>query len=199
LEVFASPSLQIGFAAMSLQAAAFDTPAQAAETVLSHQLSTGALWETIRMKGGAYGASASSDSMERYFSFSTYRDPKPLRSLDSFSAILKDGCFAEKDDNFQDNLVKSIIGCYARGTRPLTPAEKGAADFQRFLSRIDDDYRRRNLRRLINVSAEDISAALGALASQLASESIGKVIITGTKDAEQAAKALGTEVQMLPV
>jgi Zn-dependent M16 (insulinase) family peptidase len=62
-EVFASPSLQIGFAAMTLRAAAYDTPAQTAETVLAHQLSTGALWEALRIEGGAYGASAAGDSL----------------------------------------------------------------------------------------------------------------------------------------
>ncbi|MDR0457035.1 MAG: insulinase family protein [Treponema sp.] len=190
-EVFASPSLQIGFAAMTLRAAAFDTPAQIAETVLAHQLSTGALWEDIRMKGGAYGASASSDSLEHTFSLSTYRDPNPLRSLDSFSAILKTENITAKDD-----LEKMLIGCYSRETRPRSPAEKGVVDFLRFISRIENDYRRRRLERLISVSADDISAALGELASQAAA---GRVIITGMKGAEQAAAALGTEVQALPV
>jgi Zn-dependent M16 (insulinase) family peptidase len=195
-EVFASPSLQIGFAAMTLRAAPFDTAAQTAETVLAHHLSTGALWEDIRMKGGAYGASASGDSLERCFSLSTYRDPSPLRSLDSFSAILKsspldDGCAIE-----EDALVKTIIGCYSRETRPRSPAEKGITDFFRYLSRIEDGYRRRRLQRLIAASAGDIAAAQQVLASQTAAR---RVIITGIKDAEQAAKAIGAEVQPLPV
>jgi Zn-dependent M16 (insulinase) family peptidase len=194
--VFASPSLQIGFAAMTLRAAPFDTPAQTAETVLAHHLSTGALWEDIRMKGGAYGASASSDSLERCFTLSTYRDPAPLRSLDSFSAILKSGPLDGYRSIEEDELVKTIIGCYARETRPRSPAEKGITDFLRYLSRIEDDYRRRRLQRLIAASAGDIAAALGELASQ---EATGCVIITGMKGAEQAAKALGTEVQTLPV
>jgi Zn-dependent M16 (insulinase) family peptidase len=194
-EVFASPSLQIGFAAMTLRAAAYDTPAQTAETVLAHYLSTGALWEDIRMKGGAYGASAASDSLERCFSLSTYRDPNPLRSLDSFSAILKtDNGLLES--GFLESLEKMIIGCYARETRPRSPAEKGITDFLRFISRIENDYRRRRLERLIAVSAGDVSAAHKELASQTA---VGRVIITGMKGAEQAAKALGTEAQMLPV
>jgi Zn-dependent M16 (insulinase) family peptidase len=198
-EVFASPSLQIGFAAMTLKAAAFDTPAQVAETVLAHQLSTGALWEAIRMKGGAYGASASSDSLERCFSLYTYRDPAPLRSLESFSAILNGGFHITEDKGFQDNLVKNIIGCYSRETRPRSPSDKGITDFLRYISRIEDDYRRRRLERLISVSAGDIAAALKVLASQCGQAPTNRVIITGIKDAEQAAKAMGTEVQTLPV
>jgi Zn-dependent M16 (insulinase) family peptidase len=89
-EVYLSPSLQIGFAAAALSAAPFDSPGQAAELVLAHQLSTGALWESIRMKGGAYGAFAHPDHLEGVFSLATYRDPSPLRSLDAFGSILKE-------------------------------------------------------------------------------------------------------------
>jgi len=193
-EVFASPSLQVGFAAMTLQAAQYDTLPQVAETVLAHQLSTGALWENIRMKGGAYGASASSNGLERCFSLSTYRDPNPLRSLDAFSAILKDS-----GDHTED-LEKMIIGCYANQTRPQTPSEKSTNDLLRFVSRIDDGSRRRKLERLINICEEDVSAALGGIAAQLASqEPPSRVVIAGTSSAEQAAKALGAEVQLLPV
>jgi Zn-dependent M16 (insulinase) family peptidase len=200
-EVFASPSLQVGFAAMSLRAAAIDTPAQVAETVLAHQLSTGPLWEDIRMKGGAYGAFASSGSMERDFSFSTYRDPNPLRSMESFAAALRSENNAAVMG--EDDLVKTIIGCYARETHPSAPANKTLGDFLRFVSRTEDGYRRRKLQRLIAVSANDISAARRELASQLEQQptknAIGKVVITGMKGAEQAARALGTEVQTLPV
>ncbi|MCL2140030.1 MAG: peptidase M16, partial [Treponema sp.] len=192
-EVFASPSLQVGFAAMTLTAAAFDTHDQAAESVLMHYLNTGALWEDIRMKGGAYGASANSDNLERCFSLSTYRDPSPLRSLDSFSSILKD--YAVKTIE-KDELEKTIIGAYSRETRPRTPSEKSASDFLRYVSFIDNECRQRKLERIIGMGKNDISAALNKLASQAAS---GRVIITGMKDAEQAAAALGTQVQELPV
>jgi Zn-dependent M16 (insulinase) family peptidase len=152
------------------------------------------------MKGGAYGASASSNGIERCFSLSTYRDPAPLRSLDTFSSILKDS--AAHADGFSkgDSLEKMIIGCYSNETRPRTPSEKNINDFLRYLSRIDDGCRRRKLERLINISEKDIYAALGSLASQLASHpASARVVIAGTSSAEQAAKALGVGVQLLPV
>ncbi|MDR0443971.1 MAG: insulinase family protein [Treponema sp.] len=196
-EVYASPSLQIGFAALTGDTAPFDTHEQISEMILAHQLSTGALWEDIRMKGGAYGAFVNSDCLEGCFSFASYRDPNPLRSLDVFSAIMKNGGngdYAQSGD--EDYLVKAIIGCYAKETRPKTSAEKGYVDFFRFLYGIEDDYRKRRKERLISVSTADMAAAASALVSRKISE---PVIITGTKNAEQAAKSLGTEVQMLPV
>jgi len=191
--VFASPSLQIGFAAMTLNAAPFDTSEQTAQIILAHLLSTGALWEDIRMKGGAYGAFATPDSLEKCFSLATYRDPDPLRSMDAFGEILKKGNGA---DISEDELEKTIIGCYAKETRPKTGAEKGLTDFIRFLYGIEDGYLKRKLQRLVAANNTDIARAFEALASQKAAS---PVIISGLKTAEQAAAALGTEVKILPV
>jgi Zn-dependent M16 (insulinase) family peptidase len=188
-EVFASNSLQVGFAAMALNAAPFNTIQQIAELVLTHQMNTGALWEDIRMKGGAYGAFVNSDCLENCMSFATYRDPNPLRSLDIFSQLIT----SESINYMQE---KSIIGCYSKETRPRTAAEDGLIDFYRFLYGIEDSYRKNKLERLISVSEEDIAAAFKAFASKQRS---GSVIITGVKKAEEAAKALGVEVQHLKI
>ncbi|MCL2373814.1 MAG: insulinase family protein [Treponema sp.] len=204
-EVFASPSLQIGFAAISLNAAAFGSPLQAAELVLAHQLSTGALWERIRMKGGAYGAFAQPDSLEGNFSLATYRDPNPLRSLEAFSSILKEAAAAPENGNRDsaaeawnaEALTKAVIGAYARETRPRSPAEKSLADFFRFLYGIEDDHRSRRLKDLIAVSEDQTKAVL----KRLAGETINAypVIITGKAEAEKAAARLGAGIYSLPV
>jgi Zn-dependent M16 (insulinase) family peptidase len=192
--------LQVGYCSASFRSAPFDTPAQAAETVAAHQLSTGALWEEIRMKGGAYGAFASSDSLENNFFVSTYRDPNPLRSIESFQPIFKtlaaQQARAELSAQQEDHLVKMIIGAYGHEMQPRTGAEKGFIDFIRFLYGISDDYRQRKLRRIISVSSADIRETLNALGAQTPS---CPVIITGTSAAEQAAKALGTDPYVLPV
>jgi Zn-dependent M16 (insulinase) family peptidase len=192
-EVFASGSLQIGFAARAMSSAAFDTKEQVAETVLAHGLSTGAFWEDIRMKGGAYGAFAQSDTLDNCVSFATYRDPNPLRSLETFSAILNNTAYGECDE---EEIVKNIIGCYSKETYPMTNSEKGKLDFSRFLAGMDESYRRRRIERLVSISTADIKEAFSSLGKRPAT---GTVIIAGTKAAEQAAKALGTDVQVLPV
>ena len=192
-EVFASKSLQVGFAALTLTSALFDTPEQAAEFVLTHQLSTGALWEDIRMKGGAYGAFINNSTFENCMSFATYRDPNPLRSLDVISSIFKDSSYGKCSEDY---LEKSIIGCYSKDTRPRTAAEEGLVDFYRFLYGIENSYWRRRLERLISVSTKDIETAFASLESRTVS---GPVVIAGVKKAEEAAKALGVDVQMLPV
>jgi hypothetical protein len=196
MEVFASQSLQVGFAARTLNAASFDTIEQVAETVLAHQLNTGTLWEDIRMKGGAYGAFLNSDCLEDCVSFASYRDPNPLRSLDVISAIFKNNDGLQCCSNSEKNLVKSIIGCYAKETRPRTGAENGLIDFYRFLYGIEDSYRKRKLERLVNISTADLSAAFTSFGLR---RICGSVVIAGIKTAEQAAKILGTDIKRLSV
>jgi Zn-dependent M16 (insulinase) family peptidase len=193
-EVYASASLQVGFASSALPAAPFASPEQAAELVLAHHLATGALWEQIRMKGGAYGARAYPDSFERVFHLSTYRDPDPLRSLEMFPAILRE---AAKNGPDGESLVKSIIGSYAQETYPRTNADKGLSDFFRFLYGVEDEHRARKLKFLINLSTEEITAAADRLAAH--SNASFPVIIAGKSTAEQAAARFGVEKQDLGI
>jgi Zn-dependent M16 (insulinase) family peptidase len=197
VEVYSSPSLQVGFASQTHNAAVFDTKGQIAEMVLAHRLSTGALWEDIRMKGGAYGAFVSSDSLENCVSFATYRDPNPLRSLETISGIIKGGLSSGAiNSDGEDLLVKTIIGCYAKETRPRTGAENGLIDFYRFLYGVEDSYRKRKLERLVSVTTKDIDSAFSELGARPVT---GSVIITGQKNAEQIARALRTDIKALPV
>jgi Zn-dependent M16 (insulinase) family peptidase len=191
-EVFSSASLQVGFAALSLPASPFTRKEHAVELVLSHHLSTGAFWEEIRMKGGAYGAFAHPDGLERCFHCSSYRDPDPLRSAGAFAAVLRKQAKTPVDG---ETLEKAIIGSYAKETRPHTPAEKGGADFLRFLYEIDDRHRERKLRALLDVSTTELTEA----AERLAAAGAVLSIIAPPAAAKEAAARLGVDAWELPV
>ncbi|MHC6203571.1 insulinase family protein [Breznakiellaceae bacterium SP9] len=193
-EVLSSASLQVGFAAQTLASSPYGSPEQAAELVLAHQLSTGALWESIRMKGGAYGAFAHVDNIEGAFSFATYRDPKPLRSLEAFDTLFK---HPEKLQPDEETLVKAIIGVYAREITPRTSADKSFSDFLRFLYGIEDKHRAQRLERLVALQDSDIERVLTGLAKQTANRH--PVILAGRSIAEKAAKELELDIQELPV
>jgi Zn-dependent M16 (insulinase) family peptidase len=197
-ELYSSSSMQVGFAAKVMKASSYKTNEHAAELVLSHSLSTGALWEEIRMKGGAYGASAYPDGIENLFTLSTYRDPDPVRSLETFINVLKNEssheCAEMEDDSEID---KAVIGTFSKETRPRTNAEKGAGDFFRFLYGIEDFHREQKLKQIVNVSTEDIRKAASRLTNQFAE---GKAaLISGPRIAETAAEKLQVEIQDLPV
>ena len=147
------------------------------------------------MKGGAYGAFARVDHLESLFSFSTYRDPNPKRSLDAFNSIIKSRNYLRSIG--RQNVDKAVIGTYARETYPHTPAEKGLADFLRFLSGIEDRHRSERLKGIISLSEGEIEAVPKRLATEAGFAS--PVIITGKADAEKAASKLGVEIRNLPV
>jgi Zn-dependent M16 (insulinase) family peptidase len=203
-EVFASPSLQVGFAAVSFSASPYGSPEQAAELVFSHELSTGALWESIRMIGGAYGAFAHPDSLEGVYTVSTYRDPDPLRSIIALPEILKKRSLEEIDE---DILEKVIIGSYARETRPHSPAEKSFSELIRRLYGITDDQRLTKLKYISSLDGENLNAAARRIAEAAQTEKKNPVsgssaclsIIAGKTTAHGAAKKLGTEVKELPI
>jgi Zn-dependent M16 (insulinase) family peptidase len=197
-EVWSSPSIRIGFAAMTLPAAPYGSREQAAELVFSHELSTGALWESIRMKGGAYGAFARPDSLEGVFSLTTYRDPDPLRSLKTFPEIL---LRRSTLDIGEDSLEKSIIGTFAHETVPRTPSDSGFTGFLRCLYGITPGHRFTRLKTIVALTAEDTAAVASRLAGAAAANDFPgrRVIIAGTGIAEKAATALGVEARKLPV
>jgi Zn-dependent M16 (insulinase) family peptidase len=203
-EVYASPSLQVGFAALALPASAFPRREHSAEAVLSHQLSTGPLWEDIRMKGGAYGAFAFVDGGERLFGFSTYRDPNPLRSLGAFTTVLRNraGSASVGDAaSTEDALEKAIIGRYAKETQPQTAVGKGSVDFSRFLYGVEHCHREQKLRDIIALSEGEVAGAARRLAESAASPAVPltPVIIAGGPAAKEAAGRLGVELRELPV
>lgn len=146
------------------------------------------------MKGGAYGAFAYPDGIENLFALSTYRDPDPARSLETFFKVLKkEGTRKENDDE----LDKAVIGTFSKETRPRTSAEKGSGDFLRFLYGIEDEHRQQKLEKIINVSAEDVREAARRLAGQFAE---GKAaVVAGPRIAEKAAEKLGVPIINLPV
>jgi Zn-dependent M16 (insulinase) family peptidase len=194
IEVFASPSMQTGFAAASFPALPSNAEGHAAEQVLCHRLSTGALWEELRMKGGAYGAFAQVDPVEKVFTFCTYRDPAPSRSLTTFPRVLELEAGQVLD---HDTLEKMIIGAYARIKQPKTGAENGVADLFRFFSNIDDELRAKNLGRVLDTKAEDLAAA--ARAAEKRFPAGAAAVITGEREAAQIADSLGVPLTRLPV
>jgi Zn-dependent M16 (insulinase) family peptidase len=191
-EVFASPSLQIGFAGKALASPPYNSRAETAGFLLAHHLSTGELWEKIRMNAGAYVVFANINALEHLFTLGSYRDPAPAHSLSVFSDALKK---AGKRKIDKIALEKAVIGTYSKLTVPKAPTRKGFLDFERFLYGVTDEQRERNLRDLIDISADDICS----VAKTLAGADGSACIITGSADAEKIAAKFGVKVQTLPV
>ena len=191
--VYRSGALQVGFSAMALPASPFPSEAQAAELVLSHWLSTGILWEDIRMRGGAYGAFAYPDGLEPVFIMATYRDPSPARSLDALPGALKKALDLLPDGA---ELEKAIIGAFAKESRPRTNPEKGFADFLRYITGIEDWMRKKKLDTIVSMDKKQLQRAGEALVASL--ESAAYAVLAGNGQAAPSAEKLQVPIKDLP-
>jgi Zn-dependent M16 (insulinase) family peptidase len=193
-EIFAYPSMQVGFAARSVRGSDMGTREAAAETVLGHYLTTGPLWTKIRMKGGAYGADTQTVPLENSFTFFTVRDPKPWESLEVFADVLND---LRGRKIAPDELEKTVIGTFGGEKTPMANPFKGQADFIRFMYNITTELRERHLNNIIGIKADDITEAAERL-YQYMSKGGYSVILAGDSTAAEAARALKTDVRKLP-
>lgn len=153
---------QVGFSATCLRASPIGTPGFAHEQALSHLLSTGYLWDEVRVKGGAYGASAWTDGSESTFSFSSYRDPAPNATLAAYRGALES---VAGDGLARDVLERAVVGAAGRDLRPMMPEEKGFIDFKRELFGVTDEMRRRKRADLLALDREDLRTAADRLLS----------------------------------
>lgn len=170
-EMFTAAS-QTGFSAVTLPASPFGTRENAGELVLAHWLSGSLLWEKIRTAGGAYGAYAAADGLSGAFSFSTFRDPSPVRSTDAFLECLRKAAGTELSP---DECERLITGTYGDEIQPRSPAGRAGAAFFRLLYGISDDDRRRRAGCLLEVTPAAVRAAADRLLAR-ASEKRSAVI-----------------------
>lgn len=171
----------VGYVAQAVEAAPLGTVENAEESVLAHLLSTGPLWEAIRTRGGAYGASASASGLDRLFTFATYRDPNIATTLQAFRAALEKLAGGEATEA---DTREGIIGCVGRDARPMAPGEKGAVALRRTLYGIGDELRQARRDALFRVTAAGVAAAASRLLPALAGAS---TVVMSSREAVEAA------------
>jgi len=158
----------VTFSSLSLPAPLFGSPEHARLGLLAHILKTGYLWESIRMRGGAYGAFVSLAVLEGTFTFSTYRDPVILPSLKSFRDSLEWTTSKLKNRTVD----MAVIGSIGRELQPFGPGERGLVAFKRRLYGITDEIRQKRRNVQIEASAEDLKQEAEALLAKWDKRSI---------------------------
>ncbi|OJF75599.1 MAG: hypothetical protein BKP49_11190 [Treponema sp. CETP13] len=165
---------QVGFAASCLPASAYNTKESIGENLLAHWLSNTVLYEKIRTVGGAYGAGAGADSFNQIFTFYTYRDPDPDKSINVFLKSLDEAIQAKLD---KTEMERIITGCYSKLVQPRSPSANGFTGFIRLLYGISDEDRQQNLKTILSATADDLH--LAAQRIKLKSNAVQSAIISG--------------------
>jgi hypothetical protein len=93
-------------------------------SVLAKNLSTGYLWEKIRVEGGAYGGKASVGSSHPVFTCASYRDPNVSLTLANFRGALEHVAAGLAPSDVEQN----VIACIGGIDSPKTPHAKGLSE-----------------------------------------------------------------------
>jgi Zn-dependent M16 (insulinase) family peptidase len=153
----------VGYVAKAICGARLGSPENGYETVLSHFLRTGFLWEKIRMRGGAYGVFAVPQGAEGIFIFSSYRDPNIVDTLKAFRDSLD---YASRGTIDNDQIEKAIIGTIGKDEKPLDPGEKGFTNFKRKLYGVTDELRQQRREYILEVNRTALSRAAEKLLNE---------------------------------
>ncbi|MCG8479378.1 MAG: insulinase family protein [Spirochaetales bacterium] len=173
-------SASVSYVTVAFPGALYGDPLAPAQDLLAHLLRTGPLWERIRMRGGAYGAFASSRPTEGLFSFASYRDPHTVQTLETYRETLDEmagGAIGE------EAIELAKVNMLGRELRPLTPRDAGFVNFKRRLHDIDDALRQHLRDSLRDVGARDIRAAAAGLLERFDRRRV--VILGGSTGSEQ--------------
>ena len=127
---------------------AYDGSSQVARAILNYEH----LWNSVRVRGGAYGAGLLYRNTGRV-SFYSYRDPKPARTFGEFK---KSGDFLREFARRGGELTSLIIGAVGGVTPLLTPKSSAALALTRYFSSFTYEKEKRMLEELVGTTASDL-------------------------------------------
>ena len=126
----------------------YDGSSQVVRAILNYEH----LWNSVRVRGGAYGAGIIYRSTGRV-SFYSYRDPKPARTFEEFA---KSGDFLREYAKRESDLTSLIIGAVGGISPLLTPKLSTALALSRYFASADYAVEKRILEELVSTTADDL-------------------------------------------
>jgi Zn-dependent M16 (insulinase) family peptidase len=151
--------------------------------LLSRNLSTGYLWDKIRVEGGAYGGMSGMSVSHPVFTCMSYRDPNLEGTLEHFTAGLSEIVNlipAEKAD-------QSIVGAIGRIDHPKTPHSAGFGETMDILTGNTFEYRQEFREALLSATPNGLKTA----AERVLSSNESAVTVLGSSAAFDNAESNG--------
>ena len=164
-----------------------------ASAVVARYLRTGYLWDQVRVIGGAYGGFCTFSSSDGFFSFLSYRDPNLATTIDAYDAA-GDALIAAADELEKDPeaLATAIIGAVGDMDGSLSPDQKGATAYSRWLRNESPEARQKFRDEILDTKAEDFRA----FGERLKSFKDPSVAVVSSSAAFEAAAEAGTKVEI---
>lgn len=151
--------------------------------VITNYLRLTYLWERVRAQGGAYGVNGNFDFTTGIFSYTSYRDPNLLKTLDNFDGA---AAFLQQLELSDSELTKSIIGAIGDMDAHLLPDAKGFTSMIHHLIGYSNEQRQRVRDQVLSTTLADYRA-FGDVLAQL--NRSADVVVMGSADAIEKANA----------
>lgn len=145
--------------------------------VISNYLRNTWLWERVRVQGGAYGGYSNFDQNSGVFTFTSYRDPNVLPTLQNYD---KAAAFLRELQLNESELTRSIIGTIGDMDAYMLADAKGYQSMVRHLTRYTDEERQRVRDEVLGTAVSDFRR-FGEVLGRLAEK--GDVVVMGSADA----------------
>ena len=151
--------------------------------VITRYLGTTWLWDKVRVQGGAYGAFCSFDAFSGVLTFSSYRDPNILSTIENFDRcadFLRDLKLSEEE------LTKAIIGTIGDMDAYQLPDAKGTTSMMRQMIGVDDDYRQKTRDQVFETTINEFHEFADILSATVES---GLITVLGDKSSIESANS----------
>lgn len=141
----------INFTAMCLRGVPYTHEDGAKLQILGSLMSNLYLHREIREKNGAYAGGAGYSSTGGLFSFYSYRDPSPQKTLTTYEESVR---WVVDRASFSDQeLAEAKLSIFQRMDAPISAAEEGMVVFT---EGITDEMRQTRREQLLKVTSEDV-------------------------------------------
>ncbi|MDR2694200.1 MAG: insulinase family protein [Chitinispirillales bacterium] len=155
--------------------------------LLSRNLSTGYLWDKVRVEGGAYGGMSGASVGHPVFTCASYRDPNLESTLAHFTGGLSEvaGLIPKKP------VDQSIIGALGRVDQPKPPHSLGFSKTMEILTGHTEEYRQQFREAILSATPESLKYA----AERVLAANESAVTVLGSSAALDKAQWAGLEFE----
>lgn len=191
-EAFVMPS-QVNYVVMGGPILQPGAEVKGSYAVASRFLSTGYLWDQVRVVGGAYGGFARFGQTTGRFVYMSYRDPNCINTIETYDGAPE--ALSEAELSSED-LLQAVIGTIGDLDGPMTADQKGFAALEQFLSGETALDRQQWRTSILSTKGEDFKEFARHLGELRAS---GRIVVFGAQQAIDAANAKLPESRQMQV
>ncbi|MEM7535694.1 MAG: insulinase family protein [Chloroflexota bacterium] len=172
---------QVNYVGKGANLYALGYEAHGSVNVINNFVRNAYLWEKVRAQGGAYGCYCNFSRRTGVYTFTSYRDPNLLNTLNAYDEA---ATFLRNLDLSHDELTKSIIGVIGKIDTYRLPDAKGYVSMIWHLQQSSDDERQLQREQVLSTTAADFNAFADVLGQV---RDAGQVVVLGSGAAIEAA------------